>query len=213
MSPLNPDSGAPPTPRRVTPAPRRCHGLHRLVGAGVLFLLALLLYPTAALAQFNGTSGIFALNHMSFGIMNTPSPVPSGGSGYSVNDTVTMDCPNGVYFPVTKPVFTITSAPGGIPSAVSVTNPGIATQIPSTGLAGGLNGVCTLVQLSSSGSGVGLTISRTFGFAGSSVNGSLANTTIFSLNDTWTGLNTFSPAAPAWASFTTQNDSINPKPR
>ncbi len=40
MSLPNPGDSTPPGPvRRVTPAPRRCHGLHRLVGAGVLSLL------------------------------------------------------------------------------------------------------------------------------------------------------------------------------
>lgn len=131
----------------------------RLALAIILTLLGLV----PASAQFNGTNGIFALNHMTFGIM--PGPTPSGGSGYAIGDTVTLDCPNSVYFSTqVYPIVTITSVAGGVPTSILLTNPGYATQLPSTGLAGGNNGTCALAQIASSGTGTGLTVLSTFGF-------------------------------------------------
>lgn len=124
-------------------------------------LISLLLAP--ALAQFNGTNGIFALNHMTFGLMPTLTPI--GGSGYTVGDTVTLDCPNSTYFPTQiYPTATVATVSSGVPTSLTLTNPGFATQIPSTGLAGGNNGTCILTQVQTSGSGTGLTVAATFGF-------------------------------------------------
>jgi hypothetical protein len=132
----------------------------------------ILLYCTNAHAQFNGTSGIYALNHVLWGVMASPFSVATPGSGYATNDTVTLDCPNTSTFLGPNTVHPVVTWNG---SAWVLNNPGVATSIPSTGLAGGLNGVCTLTQLSTSGTGSGVTFNATFGPNAASLNGS--NTT------------------------------------
>jgi hypothetical protein len=146
--------------------------MNRLLTACLVWVLAL----APAWAQFNGVSGIYALNHMTFGLAANLTIV-GPGTGYVANDTITLDC-TPIYSIGTRPVITVNTVnvAGGI-TAATVTNAGLATQIPSTGLAGGLNGVCTFTQFSTSGSGVGTQIFGTFGFLAAAPTNGISNTT------------------------------------
>ena len=162
-----------PNRRRLTPSPGPSSAttpasLLALMGL-CLWLVGWGLFPSAALAQFNGTNGIYALNHMLFGVMANNLTVATPGSGYVTSDTVTLDCPNTTTFNYTGGVYPVVTYNGTV---WTLTNPGIAASIPSTGLAGGLNGVCLLTQKSTSGSGTGLTMNATFGFNAAALNGS-----------------------------------------
>ena len=133
-------------------------------------LLALLWVPAQALAQFNGTSGIYALNHMTFGVMLSPITIVSGGAGYSPGDVLTLDC--GDTFVIgTKPTATVGSVnPSGAITSITLTAPGYSTKIPSTGLASGANGVCNFT--STGGTGTGAIIYGVFGFNAATINNS-----------------------------------------
>ena len=61
----------------------------RLAVWGLFLLLGI--HP--ARAQFNGLSGIFALNSMTFGVMPTFTII-TPGTGYASGDISTLDCPN-----------------------------------------------------------------------------------------------------------------------
>ncbi len=130
--------------------------------AFILLFLALGLAP--ARAQFNGWNGIYALNHMSFGVMDTPAPaVVSGGSGYTNGDVLTLDCLPDIYVVGVRPTVTVTGVNGsGAVTSISLTTVGFATKLPSTGLAGEPNGVCTFNT--TGGSGTGATIYGVYGF-------------------------------------------------
>ena len=131
----------------------------------LLACLFLLLGLSPAYAQFNGTSGIFALNSMTFGLGTTPK-ILTGGTGYLVGDTITLSCPSNDTPIVTKPVLTVTSVSSGAVTGISLTNPGFATAIPSSGTPSQPNGVCNFVQLSTSGSGSGASFFGAFAFNG-----------------------------------------------
>lgn len=137
-----------------------------------LLLALCFLWATQAHAQFNGTNGIFALNSMSFALLPSSlsltgrdpyGGVGSGGGGYNVNDTITLNCQD-IFVIGTKPVVTVTSVSSGRVTGVSLTNPGFATKIPSTGLAGQPNGVCVFTQFATSGAGSGAAIYGVMGF-------------------------------------------------
>jgi hypothetical protein len=151
-----------------------------------LFLAALLALASPAQAQFNGTNGIYALNSMSWAVMPTsiavapavvpPAVVPTlpylgtnpgpnpGGTGYAVNDTITLDCVNSSpFYSGTNPVVTVTTVSGGKITGVSLTNAGFAGGIPSSGQSGQPNGVCNFNQIATSGSGHGAVIFGIFG--------------------------------------------------
>jgi hypothetical protein len=139
--------------------------MRRLLIALCIWLLA----GAPVWAQFNGQSGIYALNHMWFSIMAQNLTVATPGSGYATNDTVTLDCPDTNIFQTphtTRPVVTWNG------SSWTLTNPGVSTSIPSTGLAGGNNGTCVLTQFATSGTGSGVSFNATFGFNAASLNGS-----------------------------------------
>ncbi len=127
-------------------------------------LLFLILGLAPAHAQFNGWNGIYALNHMSFGVMDTPAPaVVAGGSGYTVGNVLTMDCLPDIYVIGVRPTVTVTSiGAGGAVTGISLTSVGFATKLPSTGLSGGENGVCTFNT--TGGTGTGATVYAVFGF-------------------------------------------------
>jgi trimeric autotransporter adhesin len=81
--------------------------------------------------------------------------VANGGSGYTIGDNVTLTCAGAAFS--TNPVIavTATSSNGSTITAVTVTNPGVATIVPGN--------TCALTQLSTSGSGTGAQINATFG--------------------------------------------------
>lgn len=135
-----------------------------LLRIALLCLISLLSTPT--MAQFNGLSGIYSLNSMTFGIMPTFTLV-TPGTGYISGDTVTLDCPDTTIFisaGASRPVATYTSG------TWTLTSPGVGTYIPSTGDPTQKNGTCLLTQFATSGSGTGLTIQATFGFIGANTN-------------------------------------------
>ncbi len=136
----------------------------RLSVRGFYLATALALAATPAAAQFNGYSGIFALNTQTFGL-RAPPTLTAPGSGYAPSDTVTLTCPGLETSTTTAATLTITSiGAGGAITGVSLTNPGTYTSIPSSGLAGTLNGTCAFTQAATSGSGSGATFSGTFAF-------------------------------------------------
>lgn len=137
-----------------------------------LLTALLCLLSTPAIAQFN----IYALNSMVFGLMPTVTPI-TGGTGYSVNDTITLDCPNTTtysYSGAVHPILTVNSVSSGAVTSVTVTAAGQNNNIPSSGLPTTPNGICTFTQLSTSGSGSGATFLGTFGFL-TPINPSIGN--------------------------------------
>ncbi len=131
------------------------------------YLCCFLWFIGVASAQFNGTSGIYALNNMTFGVMLQPLTIISGGTSYSTNDVLTLDC--GDTFVIgTKPTVTVTSVSAGTITGISLTTPGFSTKIPSTGQAGQPNGVCNFST--TGGSGFGAVIYGAFGFNAATLN-------------------------------------------
>jgi uncharacterized alkaline shock family protein YloU len=173
-------------------------------------LAALLCTWAPAEAQFNGTSGIYALNSMIFGIMpsslTNAGAIAAAGTGYAVNDVVTLDCPNtNTFVPASnRPTISVTSVngSGGITGAV-VTFVGFAQSIPSSGVAGVPNGVCTLLQTATTGAGSGAQINVVFGFISSyaqSINFSQITGGVVAVVNGGTGLSVLGTGvAASWA--------------
>ena len=137
----------------------------RLAVWGLFLLLGI--HPASA--QFNGLNGIFALNSMTFGVMPTFTII-TPGTGYASGDISTLNCPNTTIFTNpggTMPTFTYNG------TTWTLTTPGIGTFIPSSGTPTQKNGICTLTQSSTTGSGSGLSLLATFGFrsAGAAASG------------------------------------------
>ena len=127
-----------------------------------LVALSLLLLSAPAEAQFNSYNGVFALNNQSFALRGTPT-ILSGGTGYAVNDTITLAC-TATGTPVVRPTLSVSSVASGVITGITVTNAGVSTILPSSDTPATLNGGCTYTQYSTSGSGSGATFSGVLSF-------------------------------------------------
>ena len=129
-------------------------------------LSAIALATAPVLAQFNGLSGIFALNGQNFGLASTGFTIISGGTGYAPGDTISLTCPAIGAANKTLGTVTVGSVSSGVITSVAITTSGIYTSLPSTGDASAINGICSFIQASTSGSGSGAVISILLAFNG-----------------------------------------------
>jgi hypothetical protein len=140
-----------------------------------LACLYLLLGLSPSFAQFNGTSGIYALNGQTFGLTTTRLKIISGGTGYALGDTLTLTCPQIGAANLVPATVTVSSVSSGAITGVTVTAPGTYTALPSTGDSSAVNGVCSFAQASTSGSGSGAVISTLLAFNATGGTGGITN--------------------------------------
>ena len=142
-----------------------------------LACLFLLLDLSPSFAQFNGASGLSALNGQTFGLTTTRLKIISGGIGYALNDTLTLICPQISASNLVPATVTASSVSSGAITGITVTAPGTYTALPFTGDSGAVNGVCSFVQASTSGSGSGAVISTLLAFNATGGTGGTGNIT------------------------------------
>ena len=131
-----------------------------------LLALLLCLWAAPALAQFNGYSGIFALNGQTFGLTSTNLSVVSGGHGYSPGDTITLYCDSLGSAVKTPATVTVATTSSGAVTSVNIATYGLYTALPSSGGPTTINGTCNFIQASTTGSGSGAIISGLLAFYG-----------------------------------------------
>lgn len=86
------------------------------------------------------------------GASGAPIAPTTGGSGYAIGDTITLDPTGAGGAATTKPVITVTNVSAGVITQVGILTPGVITTWPTGG---------AFTQFSSSGAGTGATFTFT----------------------------------------------------